>query len=104
VIVWGLNCATYCQLILVVLENRPLHICFVSFCWQDNHPNPRKPFKGTRRTAYLPANTEGEEICRLLREAFNAGLIFTVGKSNTTGEDNVVIWNDIHHKTSKAGQ
>jgi len=52
----------------------------------------------------LPGNAEGEEICKLLREAFNAGLIFTVGKSNTTGEDNVVIWNDIHHKTSKTGQ
>jgi len=71
---------------------------------QDNHPNPGKPFKGTRRTAYLPATVEGEETCKLLREAFNAGLIFTIGKSHTTGEDNVCIWNDIHHKTSKTGQ
>jgi len=54
--------------------------------------------------AYLPATAEGEEICKLLHEAFNAGLIFTIGKSHTTGEDNVVIWNDIHHKTSKSGQ
>jgi len=61
-------------------------------------------FKGTRRIAFLPATAEGLEICNLLREAFDAGLIFTIGKSNTTGEDNVVIWNDIHHKTSKAGQ
>ena len=74
------------------------------FYSQDNHPNPGKLFKGTRRTAYLPATAEGEEICKLLREAFNAGLIFTIGKSHTTGEDNVVIWNDIHHKTSRTGQ
>jgi len=61
-------------------------------------------FKGSRRIAYLPATAEGEEICQLLREAFNAGLIFTIGTSHTTGADNVVIWNDIHHKTSKTGQ
>jgi deltex-like protein len=70
---------------------------------QANHPNPGRPFKGTRRTAYLPNNMEGQEVCDLLREAFDAGLMFTIGRSNTTGEDNVVIWNDIHHKTSKTG-
>ena len=47
---------------------------------------------------------EGNEICQLLRRAFDAGLIFTVGRSNTTGRDNAVIWNDIHHKTSVNGQ
>jgi hypothetical protein len=29
--------------------------------------------------------------------------MFTIGRSSTTGEDNVVIWNDIHHKTSRTG-
>ncbi|KFV70303.1 E3 ubiquitin-protein ligase DTX3L, partial [Dryobates pubescens] len=68
-----------------------------------NHPNPGKPYSGTYRIAYLPDNTEGREILQLLRRAFNQKLIFTVGQSRTTGEENVITWNDIHHKTSKTG-
>jgi deltex len=30
-------------------------------------------------------------------------LIFTVGKSVTTGLDNQVVWNGIHHKTNTSG-
>ena len=37
---------------------------------------------------------------QLLRKAFDAGLTFTIGTSHTTGHSNVVVWNDIHHKTS----
>jgi len=48
-------------------------------------------------------NAEGEEICRLLKRAFNAGLVFTIGSSTTSGRDNVVTWNDIHHKTKPHG-
>ena len=74
------------------------------FIFQEDHPNPGKWYSGTTRTAYLPDNPEGREISRLLRKAFEARLVFTIGKSNTTGQDNVVIWNDIHHKTSLSGQ
>ena len=35
----------------------------------------------------------------LLKIAFDRKLVFTVGTSATTGHSNVVIWNDIHHKT-----
>ena len=70
---------------------------------QDRHPNPGKPFDGTVRTAFLPDTAEGREVCDLLKKAFDAGLIFTVGRSITTGADNVVVWNDIHHKTSYVG-
>jgi len=69
------------------------------FAMQVDHPNPGKRYKGTRRTAYLPDCPEGREVLRLLERAFNAGLVFTVGTSNTTGQDNVVIWNEISHKT-----
>jgi deltex-like protein len=68
------------------------------------HPNPGQPYSGTDRCGYLPNNAEGKEVCSLLREAFDAGLIFTVGRSITTGRENCVIWNDIHHKTSLTGQ
>ena len=35
----------------------------------------------------------------MLRLAFDRKLIFTVGTSATSGRDNVIIWNGIHHKT-----
>ncbi|XP_077983146.1 uncharacterized protein LOC144437988 [Glandiceps talaboti] len=69
----------------------------------DNHPNPGKPYFGTNRKAYLPDNDEGREVLVLLRKAFSKGLIFTVGISATTGRDNSVVWNDVHHKTSRTG-
>ncbi|KAM6269370.1 E3 ubiquitin-protein ligase DTX3L [Porphyrio hochstetteri] len=69
----------------------------------NNHPNPGKHYKPTVRKAYLPDNKEGQEILQLLRRAFNQKLIFTVGQSRTTGAENVITWNDIHHKTSMSG-
>jgi len=39
----------------------------------------------------------------LLKEAFARKLIFTVGRSVTTGMDNQIVWNGIHHKTSTMG-
>lgn len=42
-------------------------------------------------------------MLRLLRKAFDQKLIFTVGTSRTTGNENQVTWNDIHHKTSITG-
>ena len=40
---------------------------------------------------------------QLLQKAFQARLIFKIGTSATTGEKNVVVWGDIHHKTSITG-
>ena len=62
-----------------------------------------KHHPGTSRTAYLPDIPEGREVFELLKEAFDRKLIFTVGKSVTTGLDNQVVWNGIHHKTSTSG-
>ncbi|XP_055725249.1 E3 ubiquitin-protein ligase DTX3L-like [Salvelinus fontinalis] len=67
------------------------------------HPNPGKHFYGTKRMAYLPNNMEGNEVLKLLKKAFNQRLIFTVGISRTTGAEDVVTWNDIHHKTNIEG-
>ncbi|XP_073324042.1 uncharacterized protein [Pagrus major] len=69
----------------------------------ERHPNPGQHYQGTSRTAYLPDNKEGKEVLRLLEKAFDQKLIFTVGTSTTTGRDNQVTWNDIHHKTSMTG-
>jgi len=65
------------------------------------HPNPGQHFIGTSCTAYLPDSPEGKKVTRLLRKAFDAGLVFTIGPSNTTAARDAVIWNDIHHKTSE---
>lgn len=76
---------------------------FNSGIQSQEHPNPGQPYGGTTRCAYLPANREGDQLCSLLKRAFDANLVFTVGRSITTGADNVVIWNDIHHKTAFTG-
>ncbi|XP_060898639.1 E3 ubiquitin-protein ligase DTX3L-like isoform X2 [Labrus mixtus] len=69
----------------------------------EKHPNPGKRYEGISREAYLPDNKEGNEVLRLLQKAFDQKLIFTVGMSRTTGKENQVTWNDIHHKTSTSG-
>ena len=73
------------------------------YLFQDRHPNPGKPYIGVSRTAYLPASPKGKKVLKLLKEAFDAKVVFTVGRSVTSGVDNIVTWNDIHHKTNKYG-
>ncbi|CAF2756279.1 unnamed protein product [Rotaria sp. Silwood2] len=67
------------------------------------NPCPGQPYTGTVRKAYLPNNSEGKYVLQLLRRAFEDQHVFTIGKSTTTGTDNVVTWNDIHHKTNITG-
>ncbi|XP_070575651.1 uncharacterized protein [Ptychodera flava] len=70
---------------------------------QAEHPNPGKPYTGTMRRAYLPNNPEGRDVLDLLEKAFNKRLLFTIGTSHTTGQTDCVVWNDVHHKTSRTG-
>jgi hypothetical protein len=70
---------------------------------KETHPNPGMEYKGTRRVAYLPYNATGVQVLHLLEKAFASRQIFTVGQSRTTGRDNTITWNDIHHKTSSNG-
>ena len=62
-----------------------------------------KQYPSTNRTGYLPDSPEGQKILRLLEVAFKRKLVFTVGRSVTTGADNVIVWNGIHHKTNING-
>ncbi|CAK9007016.1 DnaJ homolog subfamily C member 21, partial [Durusdinium trenchii] len=66
------------------------------------HPNPGQPYYGTSRSAYLPDNEQGRKVLRLLQRAFDNRVVFTVGTSLTTGASDSVIWNGIHHKTSRS--
>ncbi|XP_046429356.1 protein deltex isoform X1 [Neodiprion virginianus] len=65
------------------------------------HPNPGQTYYavGFPRVCYLPDNDTGRKVLRLLQIAFERRLIFTVGRSVTTGREDVVTWNEIHHKT-----
>ncbi|GBG27918.1 E3 ubiquitin-protein ligase DTX3L [Hondaea fermentalgiana] len=67
------------------------------------HPNPGERFYGTSRCAYLPDNEQGRKCHLLLQQAFRNRVCFTVGTSLTTNRGNSVIWNGIHHKTSRCG-
>ena len=67
------------------------------------HPHPGVGYSGTRRACYLPDNAEGRAALRLLKRAFQNGLLFRVGKSITNGEDNTTVWGSIHQKTSDSG-
>uniref|UniRef100_A0A0N5AKU4 E3 ubiquitin-protein ligase n=1 Tax=Syphacia muris TaxID=451379 RepID=A0A0N5AKU4_9BILA len=69
----------------------------------EEHLRPGVPFFGTTRHAYLPYTSDGLLVLELLRLAFRYRLIFTVGDSVTTGAKNVVVWNNIHHKTNVFG-
>ncbi|NXX63516.1 DTX1 ligase, partial [Scopus umbretta] len=65
------------------------------------HPNPGKKYtaRGFPRHCYLPDNEKGRKVLKLLIVAWDRRLIFTIGTSNTTGESDTVVWNEIHHKT-----
>ncbi|XP_012522556.2 protein deltex [Monomorium pharaonis] len=67
----------------------------------NEHPNPGQAYYavGFPRVCYLPDNTLGRRVLRLLQIAFERRLIFTIGRSVTTGREDVVTWNEIHHKT-----
>nr|XP_046242057.1 E3 ubiquitin-protein ligase DTX3L isoform X2 [Scatophagus argus] len=80
-----------------------IHYYIPSGIQKEEHPNPGQPYEGVSRTAYLPDSLDGRRIVKLLRQAFDQRLIFTVGQSTTTGKSNMVTWNDIHHKTSTHG-
>ncbi|XP_068692510.1 uncharacterized protein [Montipora foliosa] len=41
-------------------------------------PNPGQPYNASTTTCYLPFNREGEEVCFLLKKAFEANLLFTI--------------------------
>lgn len=67
----------------------------------QEHPNPGRPYTphGFPRIAFLPDNPEGVRALHGLYIAWDQRLLFTVGRSLTTGMENCVTWNDIHLKT-----
>ncbi|CRL04387.1 CLUMA_CG017478, isoform A [Clunio marinus] len=67
----------------------------------EHHPNPGRAFfaVGFPRLCYLPENPTGRKILRFLKIGFDRGLLFSIGRSATTGREDVVIWKNVEHKT-----
>ena len=68
-----------------------------------DHPNPGESYSGLFCTSYLPNNPTGQEVCNLLRSAFDARLIFTIGQCPATKEKNKIVPNAIELKTNRSG-
>ncbi|XP_039540547.1 E3 ubiquitin-protein ligase DTX3L1 isoform X2 [Pimephales promelas] len=67
----------------------------------DKHPHPGHGYKGSECVAYLPQNTTGTKIVRLLEQAFQHKLLFTVA-ADLSGEYRVTPA-DIPLKTRDSG-
>ncbi|XP_039292556.1 protein deltex [Nilaparvata lugens] len=84
-------------------KHRTIQITYhiVSGIQGTEHPSPGRPYYavGFPRVCYLPDTEKGRLVLRLLHIAFQRRLVFTVGRSVTTGREDVVTWNGIHHKT-----
>ncbi|XP_036318078.1 protein deltex [Rhagoletis pomonella] len=67
----------------------------------DEHPHPGRAFfaVGFPRVCYLPDCPLGRKVLRFLKIAFDRRLLFSIGRSVTTGREDVVIWNSVDHKT-----
>ncbi|GAB0094560.1 Protein deltex [Sergentomyia squamirostris] len=65
------------------------------------HPYPGRAFfaVGFPRTCYLPDCPLGRKVLRFLKIAFDRRLLFSIGRSATTGREDVVLWNSVDHKT-----
>nr|XP_026692232.1 uncharacterized protein LOC100177694 isoform X3 [Ciona intestinalis] len=67
-----------------------------------SHPAPGKTYNGCTETAYLPDNSEGQSVYRLLHKAFQEGFTFGVGMCETSKQYRVM-FKDIPHKTNPTG-
>ncbi|KAJ4925739.1 hypothetical protein JOQ06_018459 [Pogonophryne albipinna] len=67
----------------------------------DKHPHPGQPYPGLRLCAYLPDSRDGRRVLKLLDQAFNTELLFSV-VTNNVGQD-VVTTASIPLKTQAEG-
>ncbi|MCK5894955.1 MAG: hypothetical protein KAG53_11265 [Endozoicomonadaceae bacterium] len=66
----------------------------------QKHNRPGVAYPAEVRVAYVPDNLEGRKVAFMLQTAFIEKHTFSVGVSRKLGTQDVVVWNDIHHKTS----
>jgi deltex-like protein len=69
----------------------------------DEHANPGVAYAGDHRQAFLPNCADGRRVLRMFRAAWARRLLFTIGRSETRGRDNLIVYNGIHMKTGQTG-
>ncbi|KAL7541906.1 hypothetical protein ACHAWF_007048 [Thalassiosira exigua] len=67
------------------------------------HENPGREHGFKFTSAYLPNNSDGQNLLKRLKYTFLHGLTFTVGTSLTTRAADQCTWASIHHKTAMRG-
>jgi deltex-like protein len=89
------------SLIILKVVLTKLSFSIASGIQEADHPHPGRSFfaVGFPRVCYLPNNPMGRKILRYLKIAFDRRLLFSIGRSATTGIEDVVCWNGIEHKT-----
>ena len=75
----------------------------IKYSFKNGILNNGKHYSETARTNYIPNTKNGRILLGLLKIAFDRKLTFTVGTSVTTGVQNSVVWNGIHHKSYLSG-
>jgi len=66
-------------------------------------PLPGECFAPFTFQTFLPDNSEGEEVARLLRVAWNRQLLFRIGWNPTTSRNDAVVINGIEMKARRRG-
>jgi len=69
---------------------------------KENHPQPGQRYTGTTMTSYMSywrfgSSVDVEQVCRLLRVAFQRKLLFTISDSGRSGGYEVVPCEDVSH-------
>lgn len=80
-----------------------MNMAFPDGVQSSEHGNPGIRFHADTRCAFLPNNMDGREAFALIRLAFERKLLFTVGRSLTSGKENQIIFQSIHLKTRMDG-
>lgn len=66
-------------------------------------PLPLEPYAGLTLVCYLPNNSEGKELIRLLHVAWDRRLLFRIGTNTKTGRKDQVIPNGFEFKVNREG-
>lgn len=76
---------------------------FPSGIQELEHPLPGESFEGLEMQTYLPNNSEGQEIIRMLRIAWSRRLLFRIGYNPNSKRWDKVVPNGFEFKTSQFG-
>jgi len=70
---------------------------------KENHPQPGQPYTGTTMETYLrvrdKGSVTGEQVCNLLKVAFQRKLLFTISDYGRKSGYEVVPCGDVSHDT-----